>query len=361
MAKCMIAKLSPWSALTLCCVGVCLPALAHAEAGAAQKAAAESLFDDALNAMKSGHFSEACPKLEESERIDPAIGTLLYLAECYEKSGRTASAWATFREAASAAQAQGETERTRVAAARADRLQPSLSKLTLKVVPETAQLPTLRVTRDNLPLAKALFGVAIPVDPGKYQIVASADGYQSYQAEIDVLANGDSKSVEIPVLAVSTTPAPTAAGAVPVAANAAGVGAQTTGVPPIDSKSPAAPAAENHLRTAAYVTGALGIVGLGIGSYFGVKAISKNNDAKSHCPGGNVCDDPQGETLTKDAQNAAVVSNITIGVGAALVVTGVVLYLTSAPKEKAESSARLELHPLLSRNLAGIGFGGAFQ
>jgi serine/threonine-protein kinase len=354
----MLAKLRPWSALALCCVGTSLPALAQAEAGAAQKAAAESLFDDALNAMKSGHFSEACPKLEESERIDPAVGTLLYLAECYEKSGRSASAWATFREAASAAQAQGETERTRVAAARADRLQPSLSKLTLKVAPETLQLPTLRVTRDNLPLAKALFGVAIPVDPGKYRIVASADGYQSYEADIDVLANGDSKSLEIPALVMSTTPP---AGAVPVVANAASVGAPNAALPTIDSRSPATPAGENHLRTAAYVTGALGVVGLGIGSYFGVRAISKNNDAKSHCPGGNVCDDALGETLTTDAQNAAVVSNITIGVGAALVAAGVVLYLTSAPKEKPVSSARLELHPLLNRNLGGIGFGGAFQ
>ncbi|HEY0463370.1 MAG TPA: hypothetical protein VGC79_04135, partial [Polyangiaceae bacterium] len=84
----MITKLSPWSALAVCCVGVSLPTPARAEAGAAQKAAAESLFDDGLKAMKSGHFSEACPKLEESERIDPAIGTLLYLGECYEKVGR---------------------------------------------------------------------------------------------------------------------------------------------------------------------------------------------------------------------------------------------------------------------------------
>jgi hypothetical protein len=350
----MIAKLSYWPALALCCVGVSWPAPARAEAGAAQKAAAESLFDDGLKAMKSGHFAEACPKLEESERIDPAIGTLLYLGECYEKTGRTASAWATFREAASAAQAQGETERTRVAAARADRLQPSLSKLTLKVAAETAQLPTLRVMRDNVPIAKALFGLAIPVDPGKYHIVASADGYQSHEADIEVSANGDSKSLEIPVLTVSTT-SPTA---VPAAVN---VSAQTSSLPPQNPEPSPAPAGGNALRTAAYVTGALGIVGLGVGSYFGVKAISKNNEAKDHCPGGNVCDDPQGESLTNDAQSAAVVSNIAIGVGAALAVTGVVLYLTSAPKEKAASSTRLRLHPLLSHNLAGVGLGGAFQ
>ena len=354
----MIAKLSPLPALALCCAGVFLPTLAHAEAGAAQKAAAESLFDDALKAMKSGHFAEACPKLEESERIDPAIGTLLYLAECYEKSGRTASAWATFREAASAAQAQGETERTRVAAARADRLQPSLSKLTLKVAPETAQIASLRVTRDNVMVAQTLFGVALPVDPGKYRIVASADGYQSYETEIEVAANADSKSLEIPALVASATPAVGAA-ALP-ASNAAGANPQnSTSVPPANAEP--APSSGNAMRTAAYVTGALGVVSLGVGTYFGVKAISKNNDAKDHCPGGNTCNDPQGESLTKDAQSAATVSNITIGVGAAFVVAGVVLYLTSAPKEKPESAARLEMHPLVGRDLAGIGFGGAFQ
>jgi serine/threonine-protein kinase len=357
----MIAKLRPWPALALCCVGVCLPVKARAEAGAAQKAAAESLFDDGLKAMKSGHFSEACPKLEESERIDPAIGTLLYLGECYEKIGRSASAWATFREAASAAQAQGETERTRVAAQRADRLQPSLSKLTLKVVPETAQLASLRVTRDGVALAKTLFGVAIPVDPGKYHIVVSADGYQNHEAEIEVLANGDSKTLEIPVLTPSATVPPAAAGAVAATANPAGTNTQAAAAAAPANPEHAASSGGNGLRTAAYVSGALGVVSLGIGTYFGVKAISKNNDAKDHCPAGNTCNDHEGEVLTNDAQSAATVSNITIAVGAVFVAAGVVLYLTSAPKAKAESSARLEMHPLVSRDLAGIGFGGAFQ
>lgn len=352
----MIAKLCSLPALAVCCVGVFFPTLAFAEASAAQKAAAESLFDDALKAMKAGHFADACPKLEESERIDPAIGTLLYLAECYEKSGRTASAWATFREAASAAQAQGEVERTRVAAARADRLQPSLSRLTLKVVPETAQIPSLRVTRENVAIAKTLFGIALPVDPGKYHIVASADGYQSYEADIEVLANADSKSLEIPALLKAS--GDTAAIAAPPA-GASGANPSTPTPAPNPESAPSS--GRNGLRTAAYVTGALGIVSLGVGTYFGVKAISKNNDAKDHCPGGTTCNDPLGESLTNDAQSAATVSNITVGIGAAFVVAGVVLYLTSAPKEKAESSARLEMHPLVGRDLAGIGFGGAFQ
>jgi hypothetical protein len=358
MPKKKIGTLGLWPALVACCAAVSLPSVARAEASAAQKAAAESLFDDGLKAMKGGHFAEACPKLEESERIDPAIGTLLYLGECYEKTGRTASAWATFREAASAAAAQGENDRTRIATARADRLQPSLSKLTIRVAPETAQLSALRITRDNTALASALFGIAIPVDPGKYHIVASADGYQSFETDIDVTPNGDSKSVEIPALKVSTTAAPPAAG---LGATAAGNTASETptSIPPRNPEPEAPRSHGNGLRSAAYVTGALGVVGLGIGSYFGIRAISKNSDAESHCPRGNLCDDTQGESLTNDAKHAAVASNIAIGVGAALVVGGVVLFLTSKPAEP--TAARVELHPLISRDLAGIGLGGAFQ
>ena len=346
-----IGTLSPWLTLVLCFPGVAFPARAHAEAGAAQKAAAESLFDDGLKAMKSGHFAEACPKLEESERIDPGIGTLLYLGECYEKTGRTASAWATFREAGSSAQAQGETDRARVASARADRLQPSLSKLTLRVAPRTAQLDGLRVTRDSVLLASALLGIAIPVDPGKYHVVASADGYQSFQADIEVAANGDNKSLEVPAL----KPAPTAPAVAPAHDTSSG-----TAPASLDSTASSAPVPSHwsKLRTASYVTGALGVVGLGIGSYFGVKAIAKNSDAESHCPRGNQCDDAAGESLTKEAQRAAVLSNITIGLGAAFAIAGVVLYLSHESREQA---ARVELHPLIGRDLAGIGLGGAFQ
>ena len=358
MAKRMFGKLSSWPALALCAAGVVLPARAHAESSASQKAAAESLWDDGVKAMKAGHFADACPKLEESERIDPGIGTLLYLGECYEKTGRTASAWATFREAASTAQAQGETERARIAASRADRLQASLSKLIVRIAPETAQLSSLRVTRDNAPIASTVFGVAIPVDPGKYHIVASADGYDGYETDIEVGANGDSKTIDIPAL--KAAPKGTAAVG-QVAATSPSLNAATN---PTDAAPPGASGAttpqaapNSSMRTAAYVTGAIGVVGLGVGSYFGVRAISKNSDAETHCPKGAVCNDAEGPRLTSQAKNAAVVSNITIGVGAAFVVAGVVLYLSSEPKRE----ARLELHPILSRDVAGIGFGGAFR
>ena len=332
-----------------------LPARARAESSASQKAAAESLFDDGVRAMKAGRFADACSKLEDSERIDPGIGTLLYLGECYEKTGRTASAWATFREAASSAQAQGETERARIAGTRAERLQPGLSKLTVRVAPETAQLSSLRVSRDNVSISATVFGVAIPVDPGKYHVAASADGYDNFEADVDVAPNADSKSLDIPALKPAMKPAPAALGA-PPASSAPAKQAPGIAAPPVTESAPRA-AHSSGLRTAAYISGAVGVVGLGLGSYFGVRAISKNSDAESHCPKGDRCDDPEGPRLTSQAKNAAVASNITIALGAAFVVTGVVLYLSREPTRE----ARLELHPVVSRELAGVGFGGSFR
>lgn len=353
MAKRFTATQGLWPALAVCCVSALLPSVAHAEASAAQKAAAESLFDDGVKAMKAGRFAEACPKLEESERIDPGIGTLLYLGECYEKTGRTASAWATFREAASAAQAQGETERTRVASTRADRLQPALSKLTVRVAPETAQLASLRITRDNAVLVSALFGVAIPVDPGKYRIVASAEGFQNFEGEIEIGPNGDSKALEIPALKPGQS--------APVVAPVDSTPAVTSAAAPPPPTEPGAPkSSSNGLRTASYITGAVGIVGIGVGSYFGIRAISKNSDAETHCPSGNTCTDQAGVDLTEQAKDAAVVSNIAFGVGAAFAVAGVVLYLSSDSAEK-PAAARLRLSPMVSHNLAGLGLGGSFQ
>jgi hypothetical protein len=365
MAMRMFTKRRAWPTLLACAACTLAPVRARAEAGAAQKAAAESLFDDALKAMKSGRYADACPKLEESERIDPGIGTLLYLGECYEKTGRSASAWATFREAASSAQAKGEAERARIAAGRADRLQAGLSKLTISVAPESAQLSGLRVTRDNVSVEGSLFGVAIPVDPGKYHVVANADGYDAFQTDLEVGANADAKSLQIPALKPAPKTAVAAAGTPDAAAGAlgSGVNGAALGVAPNGGASPSTndtgPAYVKHdrTRTAAYVTGALGIVGLGVGSYFGVRAISKNNNAETYCPSGNRCDAQQGVDLTEQARHAAVASNIALVIGAALVVTGVVLYLSSEPTR----SARLEVHPMLSRDVAGFGFGGSFR
>src|SRR3954468_23197031 len=77
----------------------CGARLAHADAGGSDPTAAIQLYDAAIKLTKTGDYAGACPKFAESERLDPQLGTLLHLADCFEKVGKTASAWARWKDA----------------------------------------------------------------------------------------------------------------------------------------------------------------------------------------------------------------------------------------------------------------------
>lgn len=326
-----------------------------AQSSAADKAAAEALFDAGKKALADGHYPEACRKLEQSQALDPGIGTLLYLADCYERVGRTASAWATFRQAASEARAEGQSARARIGTDRADKLEPRLSKLTIEVSAEDTSIEGFSLQRGKDKVERALFGVAIPVDPGQIDLQASAPGYKSWQETVAVGADAAKVVVKVPPLekeAVAPAPAP----APPPTAEPVPPPA------PTPAKVPAAPADTGSVgstqRTIGIAAGAAGLVGIGIGSFFGLKAMQKNHDAKDLCPQ-NQCTSPDGVTLTDDARSAATASNIAFGIGGALLVGGVVLYFT-APKTEPGGAASLRLAPAVGPSAAGMTAWGAF-
>src|SRR5580698_3805183 len=72
---------------------------------------ADKLFNDAKDLVLAGKYAEACPKLAESQRLDPALGTEFNLADCDEHVGRTATAWRLFVDVEHAARAAGKKER----------------------------------------------------------------------------------------------------------------------------------------------------------------------------------------------------------------------------------------------------------
>lgn len=322
------------------------PGVALAQTSASDKAAAEALFDEGVALLKKKDYPAACKKLEASQRIDPGIGTLLYLADCYEKSGRTASAWATFREAASMAQEAGQEDRARAGLDRAERLMPQLSKLTIELSGTDAQIEGVEVhymqaESGDRAMANAAVGTAVPVDPGTYTVKVMAPGYQTYEGEVTVGASAASEKHVVPPLALAP------AEAAPVEE-------------PAPTEEPATPAdeapSENSWQkpTGIALAGA-GVVGLALGTVFGFVAMDQNNQAiDGGCRGGS-CTSTDGVDLTNQALTSATVSTVGFVVGGVLLAGGAVLYFT-APKKKSNTASVVDFEIAGARSGS---FGGA--
>jgi hypothetical protein len=186
---------------------------ARAQASA-ESAAAQALFDDARGLMAQGRAAEACPKLEESQRLDPGSGTLVNLAKCYEETHRLASAWSTYLDAAAAAKTAGNSERESGARALAAALAPRVSKLIVSVAPE-ANVPDLQVLRDQILVGAPQWGIAIPVDEGDHAIVAKAPGFHEWETTARVTGEGATVTVVVPLLARAEQPSPAPANPTP--------------------------------------------------------------------------------------------------------------------------------------------------
>jgi hypothetical protein len=284
-------------------------------------AAAEALFSEGKRLMDEGKYAEACPKLAESQRLDPGTGTLLNLATCYENAGQVASAWSTWLSAASSARTAGQSDREILAREQATALEPKLGRLTI-VVPPEKRPQGLTVERDGVALSHATWGTALPTDAGEHRIVVKAPGYEPYETAA-IVVDGQAAEITIPELVKAPEPPPAPAEAAPAAV-------------------PADQGAGSTTRTLGYVLGGVGIVGLGVGTVFGILAINTNDQSKAEClePAYTSCN-ADGVTLRNQAMTYGNVSTVAIIAGAALTATGAVLVITS-PKKRGATAAKVE-------------------
>jgi serine/threonine-protein kinase len=276
------------------------------------------LFDEGLELLKKEQTKEACSRLEASQRIDPAVGTLLYLGECFQKLQRTASAWASFREAASMARAQGQASRAEAGERRARELEPRLGRVILK--PLWIQAPLgLQLVRDGEKLPAASLGSALPSDAGEHVLEVSAPGYLSSRVNFS-LTDAATLTVELPIL----LPEPSA-------------------VVPEPTPAPLPIEAEKSLHPLTWVGVGVGVAGIAAGAFFGVRASSKDHDAKKYCEGAR-CFDTAGSELSSQARTSAVIANVCYGVGALGVVTGLAAAFFGGSTKPAQS-ARIDWVP----------------
>ncbi|MBX3226332.1 MAG: hypothetical protein KIT84_42885 [Labilithrix sp.] len=297
-----------------------LTLLAAAPAGAQatprDQATAQTLFEEGRRLMQAGSYPEACPKFAESNRLDPGAGTLLNLALCYEKNEQLASAWVTYTEAAADADRSGRQEWVKKGKDKAAALAPLLTTLTV-LVPARTRVSGLEVTRDGQPVSRAEWGVKVPIDGGDHVIEAHAPGHEAWSTRVTAPPKSGALAIEVPPLPKAAAPVEP---------------------PPPDRGAPER--AGGTQRTIGAVLAVAGVAGLGAGGFFAFRATSKHDDAKSDCNADETRCGPAGLASYDSARQSADVATIALIAGGALLIGGVVLYLTAPRGARAPTALR---------------------
>jgi len=321
------------------------------DAHAQDAAAAEALFQDGLAALKASNVELACTRFAESDRLDPAVGTKLALADCEERRGRTATAWALYRAAFDklpSSDARAPKVRERI-----DRLEPKLAKL---IVELAAGAPAeLEIVRDGNAMRSGVLGVALPVDPGAHVVVVRAPGaedatFQAMAREGETVkltvAPGRPKAVPVepspPPAAVATPPQPP--------------------TPPSPVPSVPAQAAPNDASTGTSGWTVFGISSLVVGGLAGVGgsvALSLAHDdaaiAAENCNDEVKLCNATGREAIDRGQLENTLGGVGIAVGGVGLALGAVgLVLGSRSGDAATESARVDCSPTLGGARCGV-------
>lgn len=329
----------------------------HADAQPENAAAAEQLFAEARELAKAERWAEACPRFEASLRADPALGTELNLATCYEHLGKLARAWGLYHESIALAAQAGDVKRRDYAQRHAAALEPRLARLTITA---PAGPPAGFVARwDGVPIGGHTLGAVLYADAGRHDLVASAPGFQPFVKTV-TLAEGQAETLAIPSLAAAPGAQPEAPA--PPSESAPATPALAVVSSPREAPVPPAPSiASTSTRT--YVAAGLGTAGLviaGVGLLFGERARSAFNDAKTRCGAALTCspsDYPAGRLFIHDARSDAAISTALVAAGGAAIVAGVIVYLTRPDSHEHRAA---HVVPVAHDRGAGLAISGSF-
>ncbi len=273
---------------------------------------AQELFDQGRRLMGEKKYDEACNAFAESYKLDNKTGALLNLAVCNETRGRVASAWAEYKDVASLSRKENNEGREKYAKEHVAALEPKLSRLTLTLA-KGADVAGIELTIDGSKVGRAGIGLPLPVDPGKHTVAVTAPGHKPWEGTVEIGADSDKKSLEIPVLAVEDKPVTPPGG---------------------PGGKPELPPEPNYMP--ALIASGVGVVGLAVGVTGGVLAIGKWNDRKAGCPTDNTCTSA-GVNADGQARTFAWMSDIGLGVG--IIGAGIATYLFISPPTSSRAAS----------------------
>jgi hypothetical protein len=329
------------SVRTGCSIAILAMAASAQAQPSSTSAAAVASFDRGRALAKAGNFADACVAFEQSEKLEPAFGTLYNLAGCDVHIGKLASAWAAYRELA-----QRDTNRARRddAAKQSSALASRLPKLALTATKPDGIAVTpdgIAVTIDGIEVTSVL-GTDTPIDLGAHHVEARAPGYKTWQIDVTVSTEGSVLPVAIDLEPAPAEPAPPVRPPPP---------------PPVERVIAAEPSPSGR-RTYAVIAAAGGGALIATGLVVGRLASSKWNDVKKLCGDDLVCSDDAdlstGASLLHDARIRANLATGLIAGGVAVVGASVVLWLTAPDAQVRRIGVGVSASPM------GLSIAGGF-
>jgi hypothetical protein len=223
----------------------------------------------------------------------------LNLADCYERQGKIASAWTSYKATLELAKRTQRPDRVEIAANKLRELAPRVSNLTLTLSSPGPR--DLSVVVDGVEVGVAGIGAPLAVDAGRHVVVVTVPQGGRSEQQVE-LAEGESRALEL---------------SLPAAPRVHDDESKRRG------GGPAAPAGEPAANWA-YVLGGT-LMGLGAGSLAaglgtGIRALALGAEVEQECPD-HLCS-RAGFAAYEEADTHATASNVTLAVGAGLVVAG---------------------------------------
>ncbi len=318
--------------LTAILVAALFGATAHAEPVDAP--AAEQLFEAGRAAMERQDYATACQRFRESQKLDPAAGTLINLAECLDREGLVASSWQAWKEARDSLRTGDE--RLGVVDKKLAATAARLPKLELRLA-EGAPAGTV-VTRDGLTLGPASLSLALPVDPGSHKIAVTAPGHAPREYTV-AIAEAETQTLTLETGAVEQ---PATEAAKPPEAAPATAASASNAPPPATARD--AEAGDSR-RTWGWVSLSVGGAGLVVAGTTGLLALGKKHTMDSECTKSGsalLCSDA-GVDAAHSGKTFAIVANVSAVV--AVIGGGLGAYLLLSSRENGKTAVSASVAP----------------
>lgn len=315
------------SALGRTALGVGIVAATLAASGGARAQTKQELdearkqFQEGMALSAANNCSAALTKFRAVANVKMTANVAFNIAECEERLGKLVSALGNYRLAAS--QAQGDPKSKDVASRVADRidaLEVRIPRLTIKRG-KGADIASIEL--DGSELGASQLSAATPVDPGSHTVVAKI-GDKVYAQDKVILVEKESRTFEVKINA-------------PVAK----IEKPIVDEPKVDPVVPPPPAKSKVPAIVAISVGGVGVI---LGATFMVLRGGALSDLDVKCGGDTSCPPSAQPTADKGRLFTGLAEGSFI-LGAAGLVTGIVMLATSGPAKPKPSSAFLGAPP----------------